>query len=345
MTHPAFSPGTVDPAELDARTVGRGALLKRLTDRIVSSAQDGSRPHTLLVAPRGAGKTHTLQVAIHRALKQRKAAKATLLLTLPEDALAIGSYPDLLVELLRTQGPDISARTRELRGDALELEREILDLAAGRMVLIAIENADRIFDAIGEPGQGSFRAWVETSTAVLVFATAPALFPAVSSRTHPWYGSFIIEELPELTDADIADFLAHHARDRELASYAMTPEGLTRIDDVAQIVGWSPRAWQIVADTVDRTMLQEATPAADAIPAVDPAEQDRVTRFFEEARERMRQWGNMEHALKQAEAQRQAEEAEAAAQREAPSTDAASSSSIGMAAAKPCSIHNASGIV
>ena len=67
MTHPAFSPGTVDPADLDARTVGRGALLKRLTDRIVSSAQDGSRPHTLLVAPRGAGKTHTLQVAIHRA--------------------------------------------------------------------------------------------------------------------------------------------------------------------------------------------------------------------------------------------------------------------------------------
>lgn len=265
MTHPAFSPGTVDPAELDARTVGRGALMKRLTDRIVSSAQDGSRPHTLLVAPRGAGKTHTLQVAIHRALKQRKAAKATLLLALPEDALAIGSYPDLLVELLRTQGPDISARTRELRGDALELEREILDLAAGRMVLVAIENADRIFDAIGEAGQGSFRAWVETSTAVLVFATAPALFPAVSSRTHPWYGSFIIEELPELTDADVADFLAQHARDRELASYVTTAEGLTRIDDVAQIVGWSPRAWQIVADTVDRTMLQEATPAADAV--------------------------------------------------------------------------------
>ena len=69
-----------------------------------------------------------------------------------------------------------------------------------------------------------------------------------------------------------------------------------------------------------KTQPAEATPAADAIPAVDPAEQDRVTRFFEEARERMRQWGNMEHAVKQAEAQRQAEEAEAAAQREAPST-------------------------
>jgi MarR family len=265
MIHPAFSPTTVDAAELDARTVGRGPLLKRLTDRIVSSAQDGSRPHTLLVAPRGAGKTHTLQVAIHRALKQRKAAKATLLLTLPEDALAIGNYPDLLVELLRTQGPDVYDRARKLRGDALELEREILDLAAGRMVLVAIENADRIFDAIGEAGQGSFRAWVETSTAVLVFATAPALFPAVSSRTHPWYGSFIIEELPDLTDTDIADFLAHHARDRELASYIQTSDGRRKIDDVAQLVGWSPRVWQIIAETADRAALESVMPAADAV--------------------------------------------------------------------------------
>ncbi|OBA77887.1 MarR family transcriptional regulator [Mycolicibacterium mucogenicum] len=264
MTHPAFSPGTVDPRDLDARTVGRGPLLKRLTDRIISSAQDGSRPHTLLVAPRGAGKTHTLQVALHRALKQRKAAKATLLLELSEDALAIGSYPDLLVELLRTLGPDVHERARQLRGDALELEREILDLAAGRMVLVAIENADRIFDAIGEAGQGSFRAWVETSTAVLVFATSPALFPAVSSRTHPWYGSFIIEELPDLTDADVAELLTQHARDRELVSYVGTSEGRHKIDDVAQIVGWSPRVWQIIADTVDKTGLQEVRPAADA---------------------------------------------------------------------------------
>lgn len=265
MAHPAFSPGTVDPADLDARTVGRGPLLKRLTDRIVSSAQDGSRPHTLLIAPRGAGKTHTLQVAIHRALKQRKAAKATLLLALPEDALAIGSYPDLLVELLRTQGQEIHERARDLRGDALELEREILDLAEGRMVLVAIENADRIFDAIGEAGQGSFRAWVETSTAVLVFATAPALFPAVSSRTHPWYGSFIIEELPDLAEADIAGLLAQHARDRELALYVETSEGRAKIGEVAQIIGWAPRAWQIIAETVDRAALESVTPAADAV--------------------------------------------------------------------------------
>ena len=52
-----FSPGTVDPAELDARTVGRRGLIDRLTDRLVAAARDGSRPHTLLLGPRGSGKT------------------------------------------------------------------------------------------------------------------------------------------------------------------------------------------------------------------------------------------------------------------------------------------------
>ncbi|MBN9635578.1 MAG: MarR family transcriptional regulator, partial [Actinobacteria bacterium] len=108
------------------------------------------------------------------------------------------------------------------------------------------------------------RAWVETSTAVLVFATAPALFPGISSRTHPWYGSFIIEELPDLTDADVAEFLTQHARDRELASYVQTSGGLSRIDDVAQLVGRSPRVWQIIAEITDRAAFESVTPAADA---------------------------------------------------------------------------------
>ena len=64
--HPTFTPSASDPAELDAMTVGRDALLDTLVHRISSAARDGSRPHTLLVAPRGAGKTHTLHVAVRR---------------------------------------------------------------------------------------------------------------------------------------------------------------------------------------------------------------------------------------------------------------------------------------
>jgi hypothetical protein len=259
MSIPLFTPAAVDPADLDAHTVGRAALLSRLTDRITDAARDGSRPHTLLVGPTGSGKTHTLHVVIHRALSHRATAKSVLPLLLPEDSLAIGSYGDLLVELIRPYHPD----ARELRNDVIGLERIILDKADGRMVLAAIENLDRVFEAIGEAGQGSLRAWVETSTAVTLFATAPALFPGVASRTHPWYGSFIIETLPELTVAESAEILVRAARrrgDDALAAYLQTPEGVERLTAIQSVAGSSPRLWHMVVEFVDVPALRALEP-------------------------------------------------------------------------------------
>lgn len=258
MSIPLFTPGAVDPADLDAHTVGRAAFLARLTDRIIGAARDGSRPHTLLVGPHGSGKTHTLHVVVHRALSHRDTSKAILPLLLPEDSLAIGSYGDLLVELIRSRLPE----ARELRDDVVGLEREILDVADGRMILVAIENLDRVFEAIGEAGQGSLRAWVETSTAVMLFATAPALFPGVASRTHPWYGSFIVEELPALTLDDGAQIIAPTG---DLADYLRSPEGRDRLAAIEQLVCGSPRLWQIVADVADVAALQALEPVTAAL--------------------------------------------------------------------------------
>ncbi|TXI52998.1 ATP-binding protein [Mycolicibacterium mageritense] len=258
MSIPLFTPGAVDPADLDAHTVGRAAFLSRLTDRIIGAARDGSRPHTLLVGPHGSGKTHTLHVVVHRALSHRDTSKAILPLLLPEDSLAIGSYGDLLVELIRSRLPE----ARELRDDVVGLERAILDLADGRMILVAIENLDRVFEAIGEAGQGSLRAWVETSTAVMLFATAPALFPGVASRTHPWYGSFIVEELPALTLDDGAQIIAPTG---DLADYLRSPEGRDRLAAIDQLVGGSPRLWHMVAGVADVAALQALEPVTAAL--------------------------------------------------------------------------------
>lgn len=75
---PLFTPAAVDPAELDTHTVGRSALLSRLTERITGAVRDGSRPHTLLIGPRGSGKTHTLHVVVHRALADHVPRRRTL---------------------------------------------------------------------------------------------------------------------------------------------------------------------------------------------------------------------------------------------------------------------------
>jgi MarR family len=271
VSRPAlFTPSATDAAELDALTVGRTDLLDTLSGRITSSARDGSRPHTLLIAPRGAGKTHTLRVALHRALSERSTSKNVLPVLIAEDSLAIGSYADLLVEMARAIGPDATDEARALRRarDPVGIEATVIQAAAGRMILLAIENLDRVFDAIGVSGQGSLRAWVETSTAVLVFGTAPALFPGVASRDFPWYGSFIIEELPELSADDAAMLLrgaAQRRGDDDLDTFLASDRGRARVAQVHAVIGGTPRRWHLLADSVDAGGLDAVTPAIEAL--------------------------------------------------------------------------------
>lgn len=269
-THPVYSPSSVAAKDLATMTIGRHDLFERLKTRIKSAATDGSRPHTLLVGPRGSGKTHTLRVAIHQALSLPGVSDGVLPIFIPEDSLAIGSYADLLVEAIRPLAQADLTTARKLRrgGDVVALERTILDAAAGRMIILALENLDRVFAAIGKGGQGSLRAWVESSTAVMVFATTPSLFSGVSSRTLPWYGSFIIENLPDVTLDEGAEMLSSAAGargDSALAEFVLSPEGRDRLKVIHRLAGGSPRLWHIVADCVDIQALDELVPAVEKL--------------------------------------------------------------------------------
>lgn len=266
----AHTPAAIDVADLDAATVGRQALFDRLVRRLRGAARDGSRPHTLLVAPRGAGKTHTLRVALKRACDDAATAERVLPVVIPEDSLAIGSYLDLLVEAARAIDPDLEVTARALRRDkdAVGIEQAISTVAAGRMVLLAVENLDRVFDGIGLDGQGSLRAWVETSTEVTIFATTPALFSGVSSRRFPWYGSFMVETLGDLTPSDVAALVARGARSRgahDVADFVETDSGASCIAEIYRVFGGAPRPWQLLAQFADVAALQAVTPAVEAL--------------------------------------------------------------------------------
>ena len=146
------------------------------------------------------------------------------------------------------------------------------------MILLAIENLDRVFDALGQSGQGSLRAWVETSTAIMIFATVPALFAGVSSRSYPWYGSFMVETLPDLTVDEGAAMLIRSARahgDEELSSFVDSPVGHERLEVIHRLTGGSPRLWNILSDCVDVDSLDALVPAVEAL-------LDRLTPYYQQ---------------------------------------------------------------
>ena len=97
---------------------------------------------------------------------------------LPEDVVGITGYADLLWEIGTSLGLH-AARTP----DVVTLETAIL-VHLGERTLVLVENLDRVFRALGTPGQQDLRSWVETSGRVLILAAAPSIVAGVQDRNR-----------------------------------------------------------------------------------------------------------------------------------------------------------------
>jgi tetratricopeptide (TPR) repeat protein len=256
-----YTPAREDPAELSARTVGRDELIDTVVRRLRTAATTGNRPHTLLVGPRGAGKSHLIRVALHRL----GAEPGLVVAELDEDVVGLASYTDILIEIHSR----LAASTADAPGrDVAELERRIIELAGGRVIALVIENLTRVFEAIGLDGQRNLRSFMETSGQIVILASAPLLFPAVSDRKEPWYGSFGIEHLPELDVAEGAELIrrisvANH--ETELPAYLQTEAGIARLNALNVLAGGSPRLWTIMSTCLNIELLDDLVAAVEQL--------------------------------------------------------------------------------
>lgn len=267
--HPVFTPTAVPPDRLDDITVGRGEAIDRVVDRLRRAATGSTLAHTLVVGARGSGKTHALAVALHRFQTGPDGARLAIG-WIAEDALSIGSYPDLLVEMIRVLDPDRSEKARAARRakDSPALERLLLQAAGGRPLVVVLENLDRIFRALGQSGQSALRGFVETASSVLVIASTPLLFDGVSSREEPWYGSFHVEHLPTFSADEgttLMQRLAAENGDTEFAAFLGSATGRSRLEAIQHLAGGSPRLWHILFGCATVPALDELVPAVEEL--------------------------------------------------------------------------------
>lgn len=242
-----FTPSRDAPADLAARTVGRDELLATLERRLAGAARTRNRPHTLLVGPRGAGKTHLLEVVLHRLRAEPRLVVARV----DEDAVGVASYADLLAELCRSAGAGVARR------DAASLEEALVASVGDRVLVAVIENLARVFEGMGTAGQRDLRSFVETTGAVVILASTPQLFSGIGSRDQPWFGSFAVEHLEPLTVDQAAELLSL------LGGPQPVPQA--RIAALHHLVGGWPRLWTLVAATATPESLDEVVPLVEAL--------------------------------------------------------------------------------
>lgn len=258
-----FTPSQEPVEDLERRTVGRDRLLDVLAQRFRDAASGRARPHTLLVGPRGSGKSHLLRVALARLDREEAVAGRLAVAEISEDGVGITRYGDLLFEIATKL---VSPANRGW--DVVDAESAILAGIGDRTLVLVIENLDRVFRAIGLAGQRDLRSWVETTGRVLLVAATPALFAGVQERTQPWFNGLILTPVEGLTPEQGRELLTNLARDKgdeKLAAFLDSGQGRARVEAIARLTGGSPRIWMVLSECITLDTLDALVPAVEAL--------------------------------------------------------------------------------
>lgn len=256
-----FTPSTM-PAELLERLfVVRQPVLEALMKRIKTLGHTPSPHHTLLVGPRGAGKTHLISLVYHRSknLADTSKDKQLRIAWLPEDPWTLVSYGRLLTAILERVAPDLSAR----KIDESELDASIRHTSRkDGPILVLAENLDQILDALGDTGQQKLRNLLQTESGILIIASTTRLDRSLSSHAAPFFGFFDTIRLDPFSPEEACEMLttlAREANNSELAKRLSENESLARIHTIAHLAGGQPRLWALLGSALTVEDLRDLT--------------------------------------------------------------------------------------
>ena len=256
-----FTPSIMPAERLESLFVVRHHIL----DNIMSSVKElGATPsphHTLLVGPRGSGKTHLISLVYHRSahLVEQGRCERLRIAWLPEDPWTIVSYSRLLAAILERLSPDA-----ELNGvDEAELDARLrITSREDGPILVLMENVDRILEALGDLGQQRFRNLLQTESGILIIGSTTVLDRTLSDHAYPFFGFFDTIRLKPFSPAQARDMLRALAKESGNEDLANALEGdgaRARIHTIAHLAGGQPRLWALLGSALTVDELNDLT--------------------------------------------------------------------------------------
>ena len=254
-----FTPSTMPEDLLERLFVVRKPVLESLMKRVGDLGNTPSPHHTLLVGPRGAGKTHLISLVYHRAKNRAgtDGGKPLRIAWLPEDPWTIVSYARLLAAILERVAPDTGVKN----ADEAELDARLRSTSRkDGPVLVLMENVDQILDALGEVGQQKLRNLLQTESGVLVIGSTTRLDRSLSSHAAPFFGFFDTIRLEPFSPEEARKMLtalAREAGNTELAERLSSSGALARIHTIAHLAGGQPRLWALLGSALTVEELRD----------------------------------------------------------------------------------------
>jgi tetratricopeptide (TPR) repeat protein len=283
---------------LEAIFVQREALAAQILQRLRDTILTGARQHTLLVGPRGIGKTHLISLTYYRLRAMAELRDRFLTAWLLEEEWGVTCFRDLLLRIirsLRSEDPDDAAfRNTVARIHALALEqaeivatRSIRELVGNRTLVILVENLDDLFQRLGPGGQRRLYQFFQENPFCCVVATTPGAI-VVPPKSPFARGFFNVHQLEELSFEDALRLVARIARydgDEQLASFLTTARGRARMRALRHLAGGSHRAYVVFSRLLARESLDDLLePLMRTIDDLTPYYQSRLASLDAEQR-------------------------------------------------------------
>ena len=216
----SFGAKNVSPEILEQTLTVRGEIVNEIEKNCVTKTKNQTTWQSLLIAPRGSGKTHLTKVLYHRLKNNKDISGRSVIAYMSEDEVGIADFTDLMVSMLRA-----FVRYGELGSDTLEEQikeaslvrnsdqrqifvKNILKSFAGnRIIILLIENFDKILESLKENGQRNLRDFVHQYNNLSIIATSQNLIADIQNSQNPFYNFFNVSQLKKLTFQESVSFI------------------------------------------------------------------------------------------------------------------------------------------
>ena len=248
-----YNPGFLSDDEIVASFCVRDAELKSLLESLHSS--DGnSNVHSLVIGPRGIGKTHLL-LRVAAEVHRDDILSEFYPIVFPEESYEVATVGEFWLECLNhlaEQAPederadlrlsyrDLGATLddRDLSGRCLGTILDFADRHSKRLLLL-VENLNMLFADIADSYAGwRLRHTLQTEPRILLLGSATSRFDEIDHPDHALYDLFRVVTLPALSTEDC---------DTLWSSLSGQPKGSQQIRPLQILTGGNPRLIAMIA--------------------------------------------------------------------------------------------------
>lgn len=221
--------------------------------------------YTLLIGPRGSGKTHLLTYIFKSLVQHFNQTDDRLILRFSEEERGIVDTMGFILACLRASDLTTKEISKIIKpGNHNESFTQIEELfdsrVGGRKVILFIENLGQTLGYFDDDELSKLRGFFQTRPNISVVASAISLFKLSNKPDHPFYGFFSIRTLKPLNNKGAREFLrwlAELNNKSALVKQLESEKSQARVNAIYGLTGGNHRLLSMLSNVLDVNGLCE----------------------------------------------------------------------------------------